>query len=208
MIMKIFITSSIIIFSIVSFGCSSEGQLQNSNSDIVDILTIDSSFVLDIRYATENNFTKKILYPVAKAKLRREAAESLASIQKELKTKNLRLKIFDGYRPLAIQWKLWEIVPNESFVANPKKGSKHNRGAAVDLTIVDALGNELEMPTGYDDFTEKASHEYMNLTENAIKNRALLKDIMTRHGFQSIRSEWWHYDFRGWEQFDIMDEPF
>jgi len=208
MIMKIFITSLIIIFSIVSFGCSSEGQLQNSNSDIVDILTIDSSFVLDIRYATENNFTKKILYPVAKAKLRREAAESLASIQKELKTKNLRLKIFDGYRPLAIQWKLWEIVPNESFVANPKKGSKHNRGAAVDLTIVDALGNELEMPTGYDDFTEKASHEYMNLTENAIKNRALLKDIMTRHGFQSIRSEWWHYDFRGWEQFDIMDEPF
>jgi zinc D-Ala-D-Ala dipeptidase len=206
--MKIFITSSIVIFSIFSFGCSSEGQLQNSNSDIVDILTIDSSFVLDIRYATENNFTKKILYPVAKAKLRREAAESLASIQKELKTKNLRLKIFDGYRPLAIQWKLWAIVPNENFVANPKKGSKHNRGAAVDLTIVDALGNELEMPTGYDDFTEKASHEYMNLTESAIKNRALLKDIMTRHGFQSIRSEWWHYDFRGWEQFDIMDEPF
>jgi D-alanyl-D-alanine dipeptidase len=208
MIMKIFITSSIVIFSIFSFGCSSEGQLQNSNSDIVDILTIDSSFVLDIRYATENNFTKKILYPIAKAKLRREAAESLASIQKELKTKNLRLKIFDGYRPLAIQWKLWAIIPNENFVANPKKGSKHNRGAAVDLTIVDALGNELEMPTSYDDFTEKASHEYMDLTESAIKNRALLKDIMTRHGFQSISSEWWHYDFRGWEQFDIMDEPF
>ena len=164
--------------------------------------------MLDIRYATENNFTKKILYPTAKAKLRREAAESLASVQKELRMKNLRLKIYDGYRPLAIQWKLWEIVPNEDFVANPKKGSKHNRGAAVDLTIIDSLGNELEMPTGYDDFTEKASQEYMNLSENALKNRALLKDVMTRHGFQPIKSEWWHYDFRGWEQFDIMDEPF
>ncbi len=207
MMIKSFFTSSILIFSIISLNCSSEGQLQNSSKDIVDILSIDSTFVLDIRYATENNFTKKILYPTAKAKLRREAAESLASIQKELNASNLRLKIYDGYRPLAIQWKLWEIVPNENFVANPKKGSKHNRGAAVDLTIIDAQGNELEMPTGYDDFTEKASHEYMNLSESAIKNRALLKDIMSRHGFQAIKSEWWHYDFRGWEQYDIMDEP-
>jgi len=205
--MKVFLTGSIVAFSIFFVSCSLEGQLQNSNRDIVDILTIDSTFVLDIRYATENNFTKKKLYPVAKAKLRRKAAESLSSIQKELRTSNLRLKIYDGYRPLAIQWKLWEIVPNEDFVANPKKGSKHNRGAAVDLTIIDSLGNEVEMPTGYDDFTEKASHEYMNLTEQAIKNRALLKDVMVRHGFQPIKSEWWHYDFRGWEQFDIMDEP-
>ncbi len=206
--MKIFLPYFIAISSLFGLRCSSAGQILISQKDIIDILSIDSTFVLDIRYATENNFTKKILYPTAKAKLRREAAESLASVQKELRMKNLRLKIYDGYRPLAIQWKLWEIVPNEDFVANPKKGSKHNRGAAVDLTIIDSLGNELEMPTGYDDFTEKASQEYMNLSENALKNRALLKDVMTRHGFQPIKSEWWHYDFRGWEQFDIMDEPF
>ena len=206
--MKIFLPYFIAISSLFGLSCSSAGQILISQKDIIDILSIDSTFVLDIRYATENNFTKKILYPTAKAKLRREAAESLASVQKELRMKNLRLKIYDGYRPLAIQWKLWEIVPNEDFVANPKKGSKHNRGAAVDLTIIDSLGNELEMPTGYDDFTEKASQEYMNLSENALKNRALLKDVMTRHGFQPIKSEWWHYDFRGWEQFDIMDEPF
>ncbi len=205
--MKILIWFSIVISSLLWLSCSSAGQLSNSKRDIVDILSIDSTFVLDIRYATENNFTKKKLYPIAKAKLRREAVESLASVQKELRVKNLRLKIYDGYRPLAIQWKLWEIVPNEDFVANPKKGSKHNRGAAVDLTIIDSLGNELEMPTGYDDFTEKASQEYMNLSENAIKNRALLKNVMISHGFLPIKSEWWHYDFHGWEQFDVMDEP-
>jgi len=205
--MKTYICISFVITSIFLSCCGSACQINDPKKEIVDVLTIDSTIVLDIRYATENNFTKKKLYPVAKAKLRRAAAESLASIQKELQTKNLKLKIYDGYRPLAIQWKLWEIVPNEAFVANPKKGSKHNRGAAVDVTIVDSTGNELEMPTGYDDFTEKASQEYMNLTENAIKNRALLKDVMIRHGFQPIPSEWWHYDFHGWEQFDIMDEP-
>ncbi len=205
--MKTLFFISIVVASLFLLNCGSAGQLKNSKRDIVDILSIDSTFMLDIRYATENNFTKKKLYPIAKAKLRRETAESLASVQKELRVKNLRLKIYDGYRPLAIQWKLWEIVPNEDFVANPKKGSKHNRGAAVDLTIIDSLGNELEMPTGYDDFTEKASQEYMNLSENALMNRSLLKDIMTRHGFLPIKSEWWHYDFRGWEQFDIMDEP-
>lgn len=205
--MKTIITRTLLIFSLFSLNCGSQGQLQNSKSDIIDILAVDSTFVLDIRYATDNNFTKKILYPSAKAKLRREAAESLASVQKELRVHNLGLKIYDGYRPLAIQWKLWQIVPNEDFVANPNKGSKHNRGAAVDLTIIDSLGNELEMPTGYDDFTEKASHAYMNLTERAKTNRAFLKDVMTRHGFLPIKSEWWHYDFRGWEQFDIMDEP-
>ena len=196
-----------VLISFVCISCGSTEPIKNPRLEIVDLLSIDSSFVLDIRYATDNNFTKRVLYPAAKAKLRREAAESLASVQRELKSKNLGLKIYDGYRPLSIQWKLWEVVPNEDFVANPKKGSKHNRGAAVDLTIVDSLGSELEMPTGYDDFTEKASHDFLNISESALQNRALLKDVMTRHGFFPIKSEWWHYDFHGWEQFDIMDEP-
>lgn len=199
--------SLIILTSFFFVSCGSATDTVRRGSDIVDIRSIDSTIVLDIRYATANNFTKQVLYPVAKAKLRRVAAESLAAVQRELKKMNLGLKIFDGYRPLSIQRILWNIVPNTNFVADPKKGSKHNRGAAVDLTIIDAQGNELEMPTGYDDFTEKASHAYMDLSPDAIANRALLLDVMTRHGFHSIKSEWWHYDFRGWEQFDIMDEP-
>lgn len=197
----------LLLISLAALSCGSFSGPQKDPADIVDLLSIDPTFRLDIRYATTNNFTKTVLYPVAKAKLRRVAAESLAAVQQELRTKGLGLKIYDGYRPLAIQWKLWAIVPNEDFVANPAKGSKHNRGAAVDLTIVDSLGNELEMPTGYDDFTERASQEYGDLSEAALMNRAMLLDVMTRHGFQPIRSEWWHYDFRGWQQFGILDEP-
>jgi D-alanyl-D-alanine dipeptidase len=191
-------------------GCASvsrQPEQPDRRDDIVDVRSLDSTIVLDIRYATDNNFTKKVLYPVAKAKLRREAAESLASVQRELKQQGLGLKIYDGYRPLSIQWKLWEVVPDSNYVADPRKGSRHNRGAAVDLTIIDSLGNELEMPTPYDDFTEKAWHTYDDLSDAVKKNRALLKDVMTRHGFQPIKSEWWHYDFHGWEMFDIMDEP-
>jgi D-alanyl-D-alanine dipeptidase len=182
-------------------------QTNGSRSDIVDLLSLDSTFALDIRYATKNNFTKQVLYPVARAKLRREAADSLVAVNKDLKQMGLRLKIYDAYRPLSIQWKLWHVVPDPDFVADPRKGSRHNRGAAVDVTIIDSLGNELEMPTPYDDFTEKAGSDYMNLPEKAINDRALLRRIMVKHGFLPLKTEWWHFDFRGWEQFDIMDEP-
>lgn len=197
---------------LVAAGCATvsrqpEPTPRDRTRDIVDVRSLDSSIVLDIRYATENNFTKKILYPVAKAKLRREAAESLASVQRELKAMGLGLKIFDGYRPLSIQWKLWEVVPDPNYVADPRTGSRHNRGAAVDLTIIDSQGNELEMPTPYDDFTERAWQTYEDLPDAAKKNRALLKEVMMRHGFLPIQSEWWHFDFHGWENFDIMDEP-
>jgi D-alanyl-D-alanine dipeptidase len=178
-----------------------------SPSDIVDLRSVDSTFVLDIRYATSNNFTKQVLYPIARAKLRRAAAESLAAVQRELKPLGLRLKIYDGYRPLSIQWKLWHVVPNPDYVADPRKGSRHNRGAAVDLTIIDSLGRELEMPTPYDDFTEKAWQGYDSLPVNVIRNREFLKQIMSRHGFIPLKSEWWHFDFQGWERYDIMDEP-
>jgi len=196
-----------LLFGLTALSCASTSNSGRLPSDIVDITSLDPTILLDIRYATPNNFTGTILYPAAKAKLRRAAAESLAAVQQELRRSGLGLKIYDGYRPLAIQWKLWAIVPNTNFVADPRKGSKHNRGAAVDLTIVDSLGNELEMPTGYDDFTEKAAHEYMQVSDAAMANRALLLEVMTRHGFLPIKSEWWHYDFRGWEQFDIKDEP-
>lgn len=191
---------------LLAAGCAAP-PVQNGRAAIVDILSVEPSIVLDIRYATANNFTGQVLYPAAKAKLRREAAESLAAVQRELKMMGLGLKVYDAYRPLAIQWKLWEVVSNPSYVADPRKGSRHNRGAAVDLTIVDSLGAELEMPTPYDDFTEKASQTYDALPETVKRNRALLRDVMERHGFLRIQSEWWHFDFHGWEQFPVMDEP-
>ncbi len=205
--MKSLRSSSLILFLALSIGCYQHHQDADSRNSIVDVLSVDSTIVLDIRYATENNFTKTKLYPAAKAKLRREAAESLAAVNRELRSLGFRLKVYDAYRPLAIQWKLWDVVPNEDYVADPRKGSRHNRGAAVDLTIIDSYGNELEMPTPYDDFTEKAWHSNDALPEAVKKNRALLKDVMERHGFNPIKSEWWHYDFHGWEQFEILDEP-
>lgn len=180
---------------------------QNSRSDLVDLLSIDSTIVLDIRYATENNFTHQKLYPIAKCMMRREAAESLRAVQNELRGQRLGLKVYDGYRPLSIQKKLWDVVSDERYVANPAKGSRHNRGAAADLTIIDSLGVELEMPTPYDDFTDKAHRDYMQLPEPALKNRALLESVMAKHGFVPMPTEWWHFDFQGWGRFEILDQP-
>jgi zinc D-Ala-D-Ala dipeptidase len=180
---------------------------QKSNPDLVDILSVNPTIVLDIRYATENNFTHHKLYPVVKCMLRREPAESLSAVQKELKIRGLGLKVFDGYRPLSIQKKLWEAVPDDRYVANPAKGSRHNRGAAVDLTIVDSLGHELEMPTPFDSFSDKAHCDYMKLPKKVLKNRALLERVMERHGFLRMSSEWWHFDFHSWGRFQILDQP-
>ena len=202
-----------ILFTILSFCAvlilpfSGSAQTSSVTTELVDILSIDSTIVLDIRYATKNNFTKVVLYPVARAFLRREAAESLAAVNAELKKSGYRLKIYDAYRPLSIQKKLWEVVPDDRYVAPPVKGSRHNRGAAVDLTIIDSKGKELRMPTPYDDFTKRAWHEFMDLPSNVIRNRSLLKETMMRYGFHPITTEWWHYDFKGWDRFEIMDIP-
>jgi D-alanyl-D-alanine dipeptidase len=160
---------------------------------------------LDIRYATTNNFTGQKLYPVAKCYLRRQAAEQLKQVQDELRGMGLALKIFDGYRPLSVQKKMWAIYPNPGFVADPAKGSKHNRGAAVDLTLIRLDGTELAMPTPYDDFTGKAASRYMDLPEEVIKNRALLERVMREHDFRELNTEWWHFDFRNSRKYDILD---
>ena len=180
---------------------------EHSGADLVNVLAVDSTIRLDIRYATANNFTHTVLYPVAVAKLRRAAAESLSAVQRDVRTQGLCLKVYDAYRPLSIQKKLWAIVPNENFVANPSKGSRHNRGAAVDLTIVDSLGVELEMPTEYDSFSERAGQEYADLPPVQLRNRELLKAAMLRHGFLPLRSEWWHFDFKSAQTYDVLDEP-
>jgi len=148
---------------------------------LVDVSTIPG-IRIDVRYATTNNFMHEQLYPVAKVYLRAPAARALADVQRELAAEHLGLKVFDGYRPYSITEKMWEPVKNPDFVADPAKGSRHNRGAAVDLTLVDLdTGNEIPMPTPYDDFTPKARADYAELAPDVIANLAKLHDAMVRH---------------------------
>jgi len=162
----------------------------------------------DVRYATTNNFMHEQLYPVPRVFLRRPAAIALHDVERELAREGLGLKIFDGYRPYRVTVRMWKPIRNPDFVADPAKGSRHNRGAAVDLTLIDLhTGRELPMPTGYDDFTPRARQDFNDLPADAIANRAKLREVMKSHGFDPLPSEWWHFDFRGWEKFELLDLP-
>lgn len=183
----------------------------NPNMQLVEIVKAIPSVILDIRYATKNNFTGVAVYQQARAFARKPVVNALQKIQEKLKKQGLGLKIFDGYRPYAVTVKFWKVTPlaKKAFVANPKAGSRHNRGCAVDLTLVDLKsGKELEMPTPYDSFSEAASPTYQNIDPTQQKNRDFLIKIMENHGFTVFKNEWWHYDFNGWEKFLLMDIPF
>lgn len=182
---------------------------------LVDIETTSPTIRLDIRYATPDNFTGQAVYPLAKCYLRRDVAERLDRVQKDLAGQGLGLKAFDCYRPFSIQERFWEIVPQEGYVARPVRkdgrpasGSKHNRGAAVDVTLVDASGRELPMPTGFDDFSEKAHRNYRGGDPAALANSRLLEEAMVRQGFAPLPTEWWHFDGPGWEGYELLDIPF
>ncbi|HEX7680800.1 MAG TPA: M15 family metallopeptidase [Thermoanaerobaculia bacterium] len=162
----------------------------------------------DVRYATTNNFMHAKLCPVSKVFLRRPAAIALHDVERELARDGLGLKIFDGYRPYRVTVRMWKPIHNPDFVADPAKGSRHNRGAAVDLTLIDLrTGRELSMPTGYDDFTPRARQDFNDLPHDVLVNRARLREAMRGHGFDPLPSEWWHFDFRGWEKFELLDLP-
>jgi D-alanyl-D-alanine dipeptidase len=175
-----------------------------NRSTIVNIQSVNPHVVLDIRYATTNNFTGQKVYDSANCLLRASTARKLSDAQRELEPSGLNLKVYDCYRPLAVQRKFWSLVPDERYVANPAKGSRHNRGAAVDLTLVDRNGQELPMPTPFDDFTDKAHRDYAQLPPEVLKNRALLEQVMTRHGFVGLPTEWWHFDDADWPSYPII----
>ncbi|MEM8527111.1 MAG: M15 family metallopeptidase [Bacteroidota bacterium] len=169
-----------------------------------DILDLDSSIILDLKYATQDNFVKTKMYDCGRCFLRPKVAKAVLIAHQNLQRKGLGLKMFDCYRPRPIQWKLWGKLPDPRYVADPKKGSMHNRGGAVDLTIVDSSGNELDMGTPFDFFGREAYHAYMDLPEEVLKNRTLLKETMGQVGFSPITTEWWHYSFRA-EQYGLSD---
>ena len=160
---------------------------------LVDIHTVNPRIILDIRYATDHNIAGTKLYPAAKAYLRKSVAVKLSHVQSALEKKGMSLKVWDAYRPLSVQYQLWNLMPDERYVANPFTGSDHNKGCAVDVTLTDAWGNDLEMPTGFDDFSSQAHLSSTNHAEHVIANRDLLVKSMIEHDFQSFATEWWHY---------------
>ena len=176
--------------------------------DLVNIKEINPRIMVDMRYATEDNFTGKKLYHLNACFLRRSTALKLNTVQSELERMGLGLKVWDCYRPVAVQKRLWAVLPDERYVANPKTGSRHNRGSAVDVTLVDRQGSELLMPTGFDDFTSKANRRYRDLQKEVILNRALLEGLMKKEGFIPLGEEWWHFDDEKWMEFDMIDLPF
>ena len=174
---------------------------------LVDAAAAIPGLRLDIRYATPHNFTGRTLYPKARCLLRPAVVEHLARAQQAAAAQGLGLKVYDCYRPLSVQRAMWTLVPDERYVADPAKGSRHNRGAAVDLTLVDAAGKELPMPTAFDDFTARAHRDYGDLPPAAIANRAQLEQLMKDAGFTGLPTEWWHFDADGWERYDVLDVP-
>ncbi len=197
------------LYVISSFDTYSEMVKADSNKRLVNLEEYIDDIKLDIRYSTDNNFLGKAVYDTALAFLRYPSAQALYQIQSELKSLGLGLKIFDAYRPYSVTVAFYKNYPDSTYVASPWKGSRHNRGCAVDLTIISLeTGDEIEMPTPYDDFTEKAHHDYTELPEEAIHNRDMLKKIMEKYGFKAYPYEWWHYDFEGWENFELLDISF
>lgn len=160
-----------------------------------DIALADTAIMLDLKYATADNFVETQLYDCPRCLLRPEVARALIAAHRELQAMGYRLKMFDCYRPLPIQWKLWEKMPDRRYVADPRKGSMHNRGAAVDLTLVYLDGVEFDMGTPFDFFGKKAYHAYTNLPKAVLDRRKLLKATMEKHGFKATSTEWWHYAY-------------
>jgi len=184
----------------------------DSNKQMVEIKTLVPNIIYDLRYATDKNFMRRNMYPgkTNYTFLRLPAAKALAQVQKELNEKGMGLKVFDAYRPYSVTEKFWELVLNEKYVADPKKGSGHNRGIAADLTIIYSHnGKELQMPTGFDNFSDTAHHTFMNIPFEALQNRKILKDVMEKHGFKMFDTEWWHYSWPDEKNYyEAMDIPF
>jgi zinc D-Ala-D-Ala dipeptidase len=203
------------LFIILSFQALAQvGPPKEPNkreAKLVELITLDPTIKLDIRYATDDNFVGKKVYPEARAFLQKPAAKAVAKVHKELRDRGLGLVIFDGYRPWSITKLFWEVTPDEKrkFVANPAKGSKHNRGCAVDLSMFDLkTGKLVEMPSGYDEFSERASPEYKGGTTEQTANRELLRKLMEDAGFTVNPNEWWHFDHKDWEKYAIYDISF
>ena len=184
---------------------------KDSTKKMIELKTLIPGVIYDLRYASKNNFMKRVMYPVNTrlTYLRLPAAQALQKVQQDLNKKGYGLKIYDAYRPYAVTVKFWELVKDERYVANPSRGSGHNRGVAVDLTLVNLqTGKELDMGTGFDNFSDTAHHTFTNLSKEIQQNRELLKSTMSKYGFTPYTDEWWHYSIPNSGKFEILDIDF
>lgn len=189
-------------------------QLSILNNPILELIELKSIIPMikyDLKYASTDNFTKVRLYP-AQTKhtfLRKQPAEALAKVAAELQQKGIGIWVWDAYRPYHVTKRFWELIQDERYVAHPGKGSGHNRGIAIDMTLYDLnTGRIMDMPTAFDDFSEKAHHGFENISSTQIQNRELLRSIMEKYGFIKFQTEWWHYYWPNGEQYDVLDFTF
>ena len=192
----------------LAFLFFTQGLVFSEDNPLVDIQKVNPRIRLDIRYATTDNFMKEKLYPEARCLVRKEIAAKLSRIQDALERKGLGLKVFDAYRPLSVQKKLWARFPVEGYVANPAKGSNHNRGMAVDVTLVDEEGKELPMPSAYDEFSERSHRDYQGAPPAELENRETLEQEMEKEGFLGLSTEWWHFDDKDAKNYPALDLAF
>ena len=183
----------------------------NPKFELVELKSIIPTIKYDLKYATKDNFTKVRLYPAhtKNTYLRKEPAEALSKVAIELREKGLGIWVWDAYRPYHVTQKFWELIHDERYVAHPAKGSGHNRGIAIDMTLFDLkTGQPIDMPTAFDDFSEKAHHGFENITADQLQNRELLRSIMEKYGFIKFQTEWWHYYWPNGNQYDVLDFNF
>ncbi len=181
------------------------------DADLVELILMDSTLKLDIRYATEDNFAGRQVYDTARAFLQRPAAEAVVRVSAALREQGLGLIVYDGYRPWSVTRIFWDLTPDaqKQFVADPDRGSRHNRGCAVDLGLYDlSTGEPLPMPSDYDDFSERAYPTYAGGTAEERANRDLLIEAMRAEGFETYPTEWWHFDYKDWREYRILNVSF
>ena len=180
--------------TVTSIGTKNQAIVNDTT--FVNLKNYSNDFVYDMRYATSDNFLKAKVYDCAECFLRFKTVKALIKANDSFLKMGYKIKLFDCYRPLDIQKKMWKIIPNPAYVADPSKGSIHNRGGAVDITLVDTNGKELDMGTPFDFFGLEAGHNYSNLSQEIKDNRELLKKVMIEKGFNIFDSEWWHYNLK------------
>jgi len=179
---------------------------EKDSNAFVNLRNYSKDFTFDMKYATVDNFLKKKVYPCDECFLRVKTIKALLAANTSFLEKGYHIKIYDCYRPRSIQKKMWKIVPDANYVANPKKGSIHNRGGAVDISLVDSNGIELDMGTKFDYFGKEAAHDYLNLPEQVLVNRKFLKETMLQYNFKSFDSEWWHYNLNGSSKDEVSNQ--
>ncbi|PWB22385.1 M15 family metallopeptidase [Flavobacterium sp. HTF] len=194
---------SLSVFFLFVFTAKAQNEVYSSpvkheiaDTTFVNLKDFSKDFVYDMKYATEDNFLKAKVYDCAECFLRLKTVKALILANNDFIKRGYKIKLYDCYRPLSIQKKMWEIVSDPKYVADPKKGSIHNRGGAVDISIVDASGKEIDMGTSFDFFGIQASHNYTKFSKEILANRKFLKKIMIKNGFNSFDSEWWHYNLK------------